>query len=267
MLIFAIDDEPKMLKLLHKSIERAAPKAEIMNFPLGTKALKAIEDQKLKPNVVFSDIRMPKLDGLALAVKIKKASPNTKIIFVTGYSEYAVEAFGIRANGYLMKPVKPEDIRKEIDYVVPAITEPSGKLQVQCFGKFEVFCGGAPVQFKRLQTKELFAFLIDQKGTFCTSEEIALAIWEDEIDKKVLSHRLRNLVSDLRSTLDAINQKDVIIRTNRTIAVNRSMVDCDYYRMLEGDMNAVNTFAGEYMRQYSWAKITEGDLYFKLQRD
>lgn len=267
MLIFAIDDEPKMLKLLHKAIEKAAPKAEIMDFSLGTEALKTMEAQKLKPNIVFSDIRMPKLDGLELAVRIKKFSPNTKMIFVTGYSEYAVAAFGIRANGYLMKPVKPEDIRKEIDYVVPAFTEHSGKLQVQCFGKFEVFWEGAPVQFKRLQTKELFAFLIDQKGTFCTSEEIALAIWEDESDKKVLSHRLRNLVSDLRSTLDAIGQKDVVIRTNRTIAVNRSLIDCDYYRMLEGDMDAVNTFAGEYMRQYSWAKITEGDLHFRLQRD
>ena len=267
MLIFAIDDEPKMLKNLHKAIEMAAPNAEIMDFSLRTEALKAITDQNLKPHIVFSDIRMPKLDGLEFAVSIKNVSPNTKIVFVTGYSEYAVEAFSIKANGYLMKPVKPEDIRREIDYVVPTFTKPGGKLQVQCFGKFEVFWEGAPVQFKRLQTKELFAFLIDQKGTFCTSEEIGLAIWENENDKKVLSHRLRNLVSDLYSTLDAIDQKDVIIRRNRNIAVKRSLIDCDYYRMLEGDMNAVNSFNGEYMKQYSWAMITESNLHFILHRD
>ena len=99
MLIFAIDDEPKSLSILHKAIAEAAPQARIMDFPLGTEAVRAIETQGLCPEVVFSDIEMPELDGLALAVKLKQVSPESKIVFVTAYSEYAVDAIRHRISG------------------------------------------------------------------------------------------------------------------------------------------------------------------------
>ena len=56
MLIFAIDDEPIALAVLHNAIAEAAPEASIMNFPLCTDALEAIQNQGLHPDVVFSDI-------------------------------------------------------------------------------------------------------------------------------------------------------------------------------------------------------------------
>ena len=265
MLIFAIDDEPKMLRLLHKAIVKVAPDAEVKDYTLGTEAITAIENEGLMPNVVFSDIRMPKLDGLQLAVRLKTLVPDTKIVFVTGYSEYALDAFRVRAHGYLMKPVEPEHIRRELDYVLPKPALSSEKLRVQCFGKFEVFYQGKPLQFERLQTKELLAYLIDQNGTSCTSQEIAAAIWDDETEIKALTHRLRNLIADLRATLKNIGQEDIIIKSGRTIAVNRAMLDCDYYRMLDGDMDAVNSYHGEYMEQYPWARLTEGKLHFLNQ--
>ena len=89
MLIFAIDDEPIALTVLHNAIAEAVPEARIMDFPLGTDALEAIQGRGLHPDVVFSDIRMPQLDGLALAARIRSASPATKLVFVTAYSEYA----------------------------------------------------------------------------------------------------------------------------------------------------------------------------------
>lgn len=265
MLLFAIDDEPKMLRLLHKAIVKAAPDAEVKDYVLGTEAITAIEDGGLMPDVVFSDIRMPKLDGLQLAVRLKTLAPDTKIVFVTGYSEYALDAFRVRAHGYLMKPVEPEHIRRELDYALPGPALSSQKLRVQCFGKFEAFYQGKPLQFERLQTKELLAYLIDQNGASCTSQEIAAVIWDDETEIKVLTHRLRNLVADLRATLKKIGQEDIIIKSGRTIAVNRTLIDCDYYRMLDGDMSAVNSYRGEYMEQYPWARLTEGKLYFLNQ--
>ena len=266
MLIFAIDDEPKMLRLLHKAIVKAAPDAEVKDYALGTEAITAIEDGGLTPDVVFSDIRMPKLDGLQLAVRLKTLVPDTKVVFVTGYNEYALDAFRVRAHGYLMKPVEPEHIRRELDYMLPRPALSSEKLRVQCFGKFEVFYCGKPLQFERLQTKELLAYLIDQNGASCTSQEVAAVIWDDETEIKVLTHRLRNLVADLRATLRKIGQEDIIIKSGRTIAVNRAMIDCDYYRMLDGDMDAVNSFCGEYMTQYTWATLTEGKLHFLNQK-
>ncbi|MCR5367783.1 hypothetical protein [Eubacterium sp.] len=46
------------------------------------------------------------------------------------------------------------------------------------------------------------------------------------------------------------------------IAIKRDMIDCDYYRMLGGDVNAVNSYHGEYMKQYSWAEYTNAKLHF-----
>ena len=56
MLIFAIDDEPIALAVLHNAIAEAAPESSIMDFALGTDALEVIQKQGLHPDVVFSDI-------------------------------------------------------------------------------------------------------------------------------------------------------------------------------------------------------------------
>ena len=91
MLFFAIDDEPRMLRLLHKAITEAEPDAEIMDFTEGDELLAALSEHT--PDVVFSDVELQGMTGLELAVQIKKAVPETKIIFVTGYPQYASDAY------------------------------------------------------------------------------------------------------------------------------------------------------------------------------
>ena len=56
---------------------------------------------------------------------------------------------------------------------------------------------------------------------------------------------------------------DLLIREHRELAIRRDMVDCDYYRMLEGDMDALNSYRGKYMMEYSWAELTNANLYFR----
>lgn len=266
MLIFAIDDEPKMLALLHDAIAEAEPDAGIMDFAGGEELLSAMSEG-LRPDVVFSDIELPEMNGLALAVEIKKQSPETKIIFVTGFPKYAADAFRLHANGYIVKPVSSSRVREELDHLrLPnTMPEEQEKLRVRCFGHFEVFWHGEPVVFQRKQSKELLAFLIDREGRACTSEEIAAALWENEGDMKAASSRIRRILHDLRATLREIGMEDLLIRQRRQLAVRRELLDCDYYRMLEGDMDAVNAFGGTYMMEYSWAELTTGRLQFRHQ--
>ncbi len=261
MLIYAIDDEPAMLEELHEAIAAAEPNAEIMDFETAPQVLAAPDNQT--PDIVFSDIRLPGMDGLDLAVQIKKKAPRAKIIFVTGYSQYAVEAFQRHVNGYVMKPVTPDKIRAELDALdLPPAPEPD-KLCVRCFGYFEVFWKGEPLIFRRTQTKELFAYLIDREGEACTSGEIALALWENTVDEKAEHNRIRVLLNDLRATLRSIGMEELLIRERRQLAVRCDMVDCDYYRMRDGDAAAVNAYYGEYMKQYSWAELTAARLHFR----
>ena len=114
MTIFAIDDEPKALRLLHDTIDEAEPNAEIVDYSDGEAALTAIRSQALTPDVVFSDIELPELSGLAFAVELKKLAPETRIIFVTGFPKYAADAFRLHASGYIVKPVYADRVREEL---------------------------------------------------------------------------------------------------------------------------------------------------------
>jgi len=265
MLIFAIDDEPATLAELHDAIVKAEPGAEIMDFETAPEVLAALDKQGRTPDVVFSDIRLPGMDGLSLAVQIKNRAPKAKLVFVTGYAQYATEAYKRHVNGYVMKPVTADRIREELRALdLPsAAPRAAGKLYVQCFGHFEVFWQGEPVIFQRKQSKELFAFLIDREGRACTAEEIAAALWEDDGDMNAEKGRIRLILHDLRATLKELGMEDVLIREHRQLAVRRELLDCDYYRMLAGDMSAVNAYQGRYMIDYSWAELTNGRLHFK----
>ena len=264
MLIFAIDDEPKMLRLLHAAIAEAEPEAKIEDFSLGADALARITDGGVKPDVVFSDIQMPGLSGLELALRLKQNAPDTGIVFVTGYSDYALEAYRLHVRGYVMKPVDAQKVREELDALglPPTPPEPE-KLRIRCFGTFEVFWQGSPLVFSRQKTKELLAYLIKEQGAWCSTDEIVSDLWEDSKDDRSAKGYLRVLTNDLIATLRPIGMEDIIKKQRGQLAVDAERLDCDYYRMVEGDMEAINAFHGEYMTQYGWADILTGTLYFR----
>ena len=260
MIIYAIDDEPLLLRAAERAIKEAVPDAEVMTFQRASDALEETEKKGTKPDAVFTDIEMPGMNGLEFAVKMKSLSKSTRIIFTTGYTEYAVEAFKVHAHGYVMKPLEAERVKEELDLSEEMHTAAPDRIEVRCFGYFEVFWKGEPLKFSRSKTKELLAFLIDRNGAMCTSEEIAAELREDENDMRKAKDRIRHLVQDLNKTFRSIGKEDAIIRRSGQLAVRREMFDCDYYRMLSGDMNAVNDYYGDYMNQYSWAEITHGRL-------
>ena len=81
--------------------------------------------QKLKPDIVITDIRMPFMDGLSLSKLIKKELPWTEIIILTGYQEfeYAKEAIKIGIAEYLSKPINGEELLREVDALAVKIEE------------------------------------------------------------------------------------------------------------------------------------------------
>ena len=262
MQVFVIDDEEQILQETTELMREASEGAEIRSFHRAAAALDAIREGD-RPDVVFSDIEMPGISGLEFAVRLKTISPETRIVFTTGYEQYAVEAFRVKAHGYLMKPLTIQSLRDELDYVPEMRKTSQDKLVVRCFGYFDVYWRGKPVIFGCKQCKELLAYLIDRRGAACTAKEITLALWETEGTEKAEHNRLRVLLSDLRSTLKKIGMEEALIREHRELAIQTDMIDCDYFRMLEGDMDAVNAYHGEYMKEYSWAELTNARLEFQ----
>ena len=268
MLIFIIDDEPIVLRASKEVVRRAVPDADLKAFESGDDALEYMQTTKEYPDTVFCDIEMPGTNGLDFAIKLKQLSPQSRIVFVTAYSEYALDAFRVHANGYILKPMNAMRVLEEIKASAEQHISKNrvDSLRVQCFGNFEVFWKGNPLLFARRQTKELFAYLVDRKGASCTMGEIGCALWEDSATAKNTSTQLRIRISDLRHTLANIGMEDLIIRRRGQVAIMADKLNCDYYRMLKGDMDAVNAYHGEYMVQYSWAEITAGQLAWENGR-
>lgn len=264
MHIIAADDERLALKLLVDAIQEAIPKGEVHSFQ---KAEELFEFARNTPcKIAFLDIKMQGINGILMAKKLKEITPDMNIIFVTGYSEYALEAIHLHASGYLLKPVTSEQIIKEMQSLRYPISEGNDdhRLKVITFRNFEVYYRGKPVVFPRNKSKEIFAYLVDRGGTSATYAEIAAILWEDGLYDRSRQKQLQVFISDMMKTLAMIHMEEVIIKNRIGIMVDVTKINCDMYNFLQGDSQAVNAYHGEYMACYSWAEFTVGILDDKV---
>ncbi|MGN1115124.1 MAG: response regulator [Candidatus Ornithomonoglobus sp.] len=258
MRIMIVDDEKYALKHLCSIVEQAAPGAEITCFD---KYDNAVAEARLKNyDVAFLDIQMPEKDGLSLAKELKYIYKDINIVFVTGYSQYALDALRLHCSGYVLKPAKKEDIEDALANLRTPIQYNDNKLRVQCFGSFEVFYNNKPVDFDRSKARELFAYLIDRRGAAATTGELCGILWEEKSADESNKHYLRNLIASLKKSLKTCGAEDVFICKRNYFAVNAEKIECDYYKYLEHDAAAVNSYKGEYMAQYGWAEMTLAEL-------
>lgn len=261
MNIIAVDDEKLALDVLEGTIKEAVPQAQVYSFRQPLDALNFSAENFC--DIAFLDIKMRGMTGLELAKQLKDINGRINIIFVTGYSEYSLDAFRLYASDYLLKPVDIQQVKDALSNLRnPVEALPNKKLQIHCFGNFEVFANGVPVAFNRKKTKELFAYLTDRKGASCTMGELMAVLWEDKPDSISQRSNLRNLIYDLKNTLAKFGAEDVVVKSRNTICIKTDAVECDYYDFLRGKSSAVNLYQGEYMLQYSWAEMTTAVLPF-----
>lgn len=116
-----VDDEVPALSELGYLVEQDGRVDDVVCVSSATEALKAMETGSF--DVIFSDISMPGLDGLALARVIARFSERPQIVFVTAHESYAVEAFDVQAIDYLMKPVRPERLGQAIGRVLQSLPD------------------------------------------------------------------------------------------------------------------------------------------------
>lgn len=260
MRIYAIDDEQNALEYIVRKIKSVEPDAEIMEF---TDAAKALETAEEKPfDVAFMDIEMPGINGIALAKKFKKLNPKSNMVFVTGYSEYTMDAFQLDASGYLLKPATNAQVRHALENLRYPLTVQNGpKVTAQCFGNFEIFCNGVPINFRYSKSKEVLAYLIDRKGAVCKNPEVIINLWEDDDDH---SAYYRSLIKDIQDSLAAFGCSEIFKKQWGGACIVRDKIRCDYFDYLDGKPAGINAFKGEYMMQYSWAEVTGAALYDEM---
>lgn len=268
MKILMVDDEIIALKNLELKINKCIDNAEITQFTNPEKALSWLKEGN-RPDVIFLDIMLgnQNINGLSLAVSIRSLYPDCYLIFATGYETYAIKAFQIKADGYLVKPVGMEELKAEMDILEKRLrksrTLPARKeVRVQCFGNFDVYVREQIVHFRRSKSKEVFAYLVDRRGSSVTMSELASIIWEDGMYDKMRNRQLHTYIHDLISDFEKLGIEGIVEKSRNQISVNKNLFDCDYYDYLSGDSDAGFSFCEEYMKQYSWAEDTLAQLIY-----
>lgn len=112
MKILLVDDEALARERLRRLLGKLRPDATVLEAASGDDALAVLAQQE--PSLVLLDIRMPGMDGLAVAAQLDRLPQPPAIIFCTAYDEYALEALQHQAVSYLLKPVREAELARAL---------------------------------------------------------------------------------------------------------------------------------------------------------
>ena len=261
MYTLTVDDRELTVRLLLSILQKLDSKGTHIGATSPEEAFDQIKGQPI--DVAFIDVEMPgEVNGLDLGRKLRQTYPKLNIVIITGHKEYAIEAFELDASGYLLKPITEEAVEHQLSVLrFGKEKKAEEKVSVRCFGTFEVFHNGVPVDFSYSKSKELLACLVDRHGAMCSNDTMIGCLWPDEPANQQTKARIRKYVKDLKDTFASIGIMDIIRHKDRVgVGIDLSKVDCDYYRFLEGDPGAMHAFNGRYMTQYAFAEETRAEL-------
>lgn len=269
-----VDDEPIAIRLLQKQC-MAIPNLTIVattTNPDEVEGLVALH----KPSMVFLDIELGNISGLDLAEKLMQLHPNSKIIFVTAYSEYAVQAFELNAVDYLLKPVISSRLAKMIIRLQPdaalTTTEESvaTPLSIVAFNNAQVLVNGEDLNVRTEKVEELFLYLWHSKYEPVTRHLILEDLWGDLPEEKAVS-LMHSTFYQLRKTLQDLGYSKPIIFKNKKyhLAVN-STSDVETILPLlkkkelqHADVQLILThYQGDYfsVQNYPWSLTRRAEL-------
>src|SRR5690625_4481387 len=153
---------------------------------------------------------MPEINGLELAEKILEVNQDLTVIFVTAFTEYAVEAFEINALDYIVKPVNQDRLKKTLERIESSLANQPQKtfsdesalhLKVCKELSFELGDKNSEViQWRTSKAKEAFLYLLLHYGKTVRKSELIDLLWEDfELDKAY--SQLYTTIYHIRNTL------------------------------------------------------------------
>ncbi len=177
----------------------------------GIEAVKLIED--IEPDLVFMDVQMPGLDGLAVIKRLReKDIPLPHFILATAFDNYAVEAFQLEAMDYLLKPIEKDRLANAIERARRNIAERQKPL-----AEAPTIVRAGPVRAKILVRRDNRNFIVD-------SQDIIYATIDDGLITVVCQgiegESTYKTIEELQSTLDP----ETFWRVHRSWLVNTNRI-------------------------------------------
>lgn len=253
-----VDDESYCADYLEELCEEL-PQIELVGkFDNALNALKFLDNSQV--DLAFLDISMPGITGMEAVGALREKNPAMGVIFVTGFEQYAMDAFRADAIAYLLKPCSLEDLQKAVDKAGRLLPASGSRVAVRTFGRFSVFLDGEPLRFSNRKAKELLALLIDRQGAIVSMEQAVSLLWEGRPYDSSVKQLYRKAVIYLHQFLDE-KRLDFFVSNRGSCHILPAKVECDYFQLMAGDQKAIQQFFGEYMTDYSWSEETLGRIY------
>lgn len=207
------DDEPALARHLQRELTALWP--DLQFAPLARHGVEAAEQiAALRPDVAFLDIQMPGLTGLEVAQGI---DGDTRVVFVTAYDDYAVQAFEQQALDYLLKPVKAERLQRCVQRLQQALQTPAlpdARLAAALAQLLPASHGAAPPQrlrWIRASAGEVMHQIpVDQVLFFQADDKYTC------VQTAQAEHLIRTPLIELLPQLDP----DVFVQVHRSTVVN-----------------------------------------------
>jgi two-component system LytT family response regulator len=218
--IVMADDEPLARERFRALLPKDVLLEVVAECGTGTEAVAAIRREK--PDIVFLDVQMPGLDGLQVVAELAPGE-RPAVVFVTAHDKFAVEAFGVRAVDYVLKPYDRERLETAIERAAEYVAvRRTGDLGSRLEGLLAQAGGPAPARTERIAVK------VDGRFIFLKPEEIA---WVEAADNYVVIHTSAAERLMLRETLSAI--EDRLARQQFTRVSRSAVVRIDQVRELQ----------------------------------
>jgi two-component system response regulator AlgR len=161
--VLIVDDEAPARERLRSLLAEIADVEVIGESANGHEALKATAE--LNPDVVLLDVRMPGMDGLEAARHLNVLEEPPAVIFTTAYDQYAVAAFDTHAVGYLLKPVRKEQLAASLVRAGRLTRAQLQKLAAGAEARRTHIAARHREALKLIPIEEVQYFLADQKYT------------------------------------------------------------------------------------------------------
>ena len=249
-----VDDDFVSRTMLATMIKETKWVSLVAEFDNAEDALTYAENNQV--DLAILDIQLPKMDGMELAKQLRVLNSDVLFMFETGREEYALPAFQLKALAYITKPYQKEDVAYALEtaYLLSKRKNLNSRYYARTFGYFDFFIDGEPIVFKSAKAKELLALLVDRRGGIVTSEQMIATLWEDRPNDDATQNLASKLTKTLYKELENVNAQEILHIGRGFRNINVDKIDCDLYAALDGKVNAMRHYCGEYMNEYSWGE-------------
>lgn len=246
-----VDDEAIMLRSFMRNSEGIDEINVIAQFQSAEEAILFAEENEFE--LAILDVRLPHMDGIELAVRLRSIMPDLLVVFISAYDEYIRNFNEIGGDYYIVKPYKRETIQMMAEKMSLLAGRLKKSIYIQMFGRFNVLKDGKPVKISG-KTKEILALIAARRGKEISNEEIYNTIWENRGYSNENMKVYYNALSRLKRALAEAGCSELLLSTQRGQMLNTSVCDCDYFAWQDKNAGADERFEGEFLSEYSWGE-------------